>query len=360
MVLARPDRARDILHRGSFGQTSMFSRRARKRPEALLPGRRSRVLQVLAHRLLDMSPLMRLVLATLATLLIVGIAVFAAAGVSGPDSFFFTIVVLTGGYGDLTILQAPTTAVWIKFVASLLTILGAALVGLVYGAVTEGILAQRVGAILAERKVPRADHVIVCGLGNIGMRVVEELHRMDISVVAIERNHDNKFIEVVRRMKIPVIVANAAAPGVLHRAHADRARCVVGATDDDLVNLDVALAARALHEQIRIVLRIFDPSIAIADAEGLRSRRHLQRVDAGCSGVCLRRAGGQNYRCVSMEGQFRAGAGTGCSGRKPIGGQAARRCLFAVRHSRVPTAGERLTGGRVLRARGSSGPRTMW
>jgi Trk K+ transport system NAD-binding subunit len=140
---------------------------------------------------------------------------------------------------------------------------GAALVGLVYGAMTERLLFGRLGTILSDRRIPRSGHVIVCGLGNIGLRVVEELRRMGIATVAIEKNPDNPHIDTARRMNVPVIVASAAANGVLARAQVKRAHCLVGATDDDLANLDVALAARDQCENIRIVLRVFDQAVAL-------------------------------------------------------------------------------------------------
>jgi Trk K+ transport system NAD-binding subunit len=65
-------------------------------------------------------------------------------------------------------------------------------------------------------------------------------------------------VETAIRMGVPVIVSNAAAHGVLERAHVRGAHCLVGATDDDLANLDVALAARDKRDDIRIVLRVFD------------------------------------------------------------------------------------------------------
>lgn len=260
MVLARPDRAKGILHASMPGSSTLFSRprRLKYRPEAELPGRRTAWHQRLLHRFMQISPVMRLVMAVLVTLVVIGVSVFAAAGVHAPDPLFYTIVVLTGGYGDLNLLQQEATSFWVKLVASLLTLLGAGLVGLVYGAMTERLLVARLGTILQERRVPREGHVIVCGLGNIGFRVVEELQRMGVPVVAIEKNADAPHVEAAIRMGVPVIVSNAAGHGVLERARVHGAHCLVGATDDDLANLDVALAARDKCENIRIVLRVFD------------------------------------------------------------------------------------------------------
>jgi voltage-gated potassium channel len=58
--------------------------------------------------------------------------------------------------------------------------------------------------------VPRAirDHVVVCGLGNIGYRVVEQLVGMGVPVVAAEQHEANRFLPVVRRLGVPVLIAD--------------------------------------------------------------------------------------------------------------------------------------------------------
>jgi hypothetical protein len=43
------------------------------------------------------------------------------------------------------------------------------------------------------------DHIVVCGLGNIGYRVVEELDRLEVPVVAVELDPGNRFVSAVRR-----------------------------------------------------------------------------------------------------------------------------------------------------------------
>src|SRR4029077_4901893 len=48
----------------------------------------------------------------------------------------------------------------------------------------------------------------------------------------------------------------------LERANVREARSIIVATDDDLVNLEVALNAREARPDIRVVLRVFDHSLA--------------------------------------------------------------------------------------------------
>lgn len=105
------------------------------------------------------------------------------------------------------------------------------------------------------------DHVVVCGLGHVGYRVVEALRALGQPVVAIERSMES-FVEVVRGDDVPVLVGDAKRDEVLIEAGIPKARAVVCATNDDLANLEVALDAKRMNPKIRVVLRMFDQRMA--------------------------------------------------------------------------------------------------
>jgi Trk K+ transport system NAD-binding subunit len=50
---------------------------------------------------------------------------------------------------------------------------------------------------------------------------------------------------------------------VLEQAGVARARAIILATNDDLANLDAALTAQDLNPKLRVVLRLFDESLAL-------------------------------------------------------------------------------------------------
>lgn len=104
-------------------------------------------------------------------------------------------------------------------------------------------------------------HIVVCGLGHVGYRVVEELRALGEPLVAIER-HEGEFLETVRGFGIPVIVGDARRDELLVEAGIERARAVVCATNDDLANLEIALDAKRMNKGVRVVLRMFDQSLA--------------------------------------------------------------------------------------------------
>src|SRR5205085_9973878 len=89
---------------------------------------------------------------------------------------------------------------WQKVYVSVLRLVGAALTAAFTAIVTNYLLRARLGAALEMRRIPDSGHVIVCGLGNIGFRVVQELQGAGERVVVIERSRDKPLIVPDRRL----------------------------------------------------------------------------------------------------------------------------------------------------------------
>lgn len=106
------------------------------------------------------------------------------------------------------------------------------------------------------------NHVIVCGLGRVGFRVMNWLTRLGEDVVLIESQGDHALLEVARSWKVPVIIGDARRREVLEQAGVLNATSIVPCTNDDLINLTVATAARALRPDMRVVIRTFDDTLA--------------------------------------------------------------------------------------------------
>src|SRR5262249_9152029 len=139
---------------------------------------------------------------------------------------------------------------------------GAGLIALVTAIVTNYLLRARLGVALEVRRIPDKGHIIVCGLGNVGFRVVEELLREGERVLVIERSPDNPFGTPARRLGAAVISGDAGVREVLRQARAASARAVVLATSNELLNLEVGLLVRELNPKQRVVLRMSDHNLA--------------------------------------------------------------------------------------------------
>ena len=104
------------------------------------------------------------------------------------------------------------------------------------------------------------DLVIVCGLGHLGLQTVEELKLRDETVTAITASAD-QGLETERLQDVRVIVGDCRRESVLRQAGIETAVAIVLTGDDDLANLQGALAAHDLNPDIRIVSRMFDAEL---------------------------------------------------------------------------------------------------
>jgi voltage-gated potassium channel len=107
-------------------------------------------------------------------------------------------------------------------------------------------------------------HVILVGLGHLGFRVVSHLHQMDQDLVVIEQNPSADLIADVRKLDIPVLELDGVRESTLLSAGVEQARSIVLCTQNDSLNLQVALKARSLNPKIQVVVRIFDDDFAQA------------------------------------------------------------------------------------------------
>lgn len=140
------------------------------------------------------------------------------------------------------------------------------LAAIFFAAFTAGLvqrlLSRRLAAIVGRRTIPRGDHVVVVGLGHFGFRLCLALADLGLRVVAVERNEEAPNVRTAKRMGIPVVVADGRERSVLERLSLRRARALAAVTSDDLTNVSVSVAALAVREDLRVVLRAFEGAVA--------------------------------------------------------------------------------------------------
>lgn len=187
------------------------------------------------------------------------------------DGLYQTVSIIATG-GDLHGENRPE---WAKVFISVLKLAGAALVAGFTAILTNFLIRARLKGALEARHVPDGGHVVVCGLGNVGYRLVQELSAMGEQVVAIDKLSDGQFHETVRRMGVAVFVGDATVPEVLTQARADSAKAVIAATDSELGNIEVALLVREMNAKQRVVVRLIDPEFAEAVREAADIRHAI-------------------------------------------------------------------------------------
>jgi Trk K+ transport system NAD-binding subunit len=192
---------------------------------------------------------------------------FAGPGhhISLIDAAYFTVeTVTTVGYGDYSFRGEPG---WLVLFAILLMLTGALFVAIFFALLTDMLVSRRIEESLGRQKITGLHgHVLVIGLGAIGMRVVQQLHDAGRDVVVIEKDEGNRHLSQLRSLNIPVLVADATLPEVLATARLAAASAVAVLTSDDLANLETGLAVRdqlgSRWVQTPVALRIFDPQLA--------------------------------------------------------------------------------------------------
>jgi Trk K+ transport system NAD-binding subunit len=105
------------------------------------------------------------------------------------------------------------------------------------------------------------DHVIVCGLGRLGSRVVDQLVAAGYEPVVVEIDWSSEFVARMLDRKVPVVQGDGREPVTLRRAGIARARALVTAINDDLLNIEIALSARTLRPDLRVILRVFSEEL---------------------------------------------------------------------------------------------------
>jgi Trk K+ transport system NAD-binding subunit len=106
------------------------------------------------------------------------------------------------------------------------------------------------------------DHVVVCGVGRVGYRVINELIEFGEAVVAVNQTEGEEWLPALQKAGVPVIIGDARRKQTLVNAGVERASAIVACTSDELTNLDMALDARELNPNIKVVLRMFDAKLA--------------------------------------------------------------------------------------------------
>jgi len=211
--------------------------------------------------------------------ILVGLAIVSAlffeliAGLTPLDAVSYVITLLTGASlpADVDAASANTA---LRIYAIFLSLVGAAIVAVVYAFITDALIRSRLLQTLGRRTVPGGihDHVIVAGLGSIGYRVALGIAARGMPVVAVEVSDDSRFVSPTRAAGIPVYIGDARHPEVLDELRLSDARAIVAATSDDLVNLSVALSARRRRADMRVVVRLYDPEFAVRVQQGFRIR----------------------------------------------------------------------------------------
>ncbi|WP_203566359.1 potassium channel family protein [Aestuariimicrobium ganziense] len=200
------------------------------------------------------------------------------AGLEWSLAFYAAVTASTlTGIGDIGEMSPAA-----RFGALAIQLFGLVLSSGITAVIVDALLSARLAALAGGVRGKPTHHVVVCGLGRIGRAVALDLKQRGMPVIAIERTETTTGVSQARQAGIPVIVAEASDAQVLEQAGVSRADTVMALTDNDAANLEIALTARHVRPDVRLVIRLFDQGLAerVERRLGLGQTRSVSMVAA--------------------------------------------------------------------------------
>ena len=200
----------------------------------------------------------RLVMLGLAALILLSTLYFHIGGRDWLASLYLALTASTAtGTGDLS-----TLPLGFQFGALFIQLFGLVLSAGITAVIVDALIGARLAVILGGVRGKPRHHVVVCGMGRVGTAVAVRLQSRGVPVIAIERRVDAPGVLRARQLKIPVVVAAATNASAQEIAGISRADAVLAVTDDEAVNLEIALVAKDANPSVRVVARVFDHDLA--------------------------------------------------------------------------------------------------
>jgi voltage-gated potassium channel len=205
----------------------------------------------LQHRVTQISSMLVIVTVagTIGYVLIEGWRVF--------DALYMTVITIaTIGYGEIHQLSTAGRAFTMVLIVG-----GVGVVAYGFSALTALLVEGAVSDHIWERRMERQigalrNHVIVCGGGQIGRHVTEELEKAEMPFVVIEMDEARCHALKRSQRDVLIIAGDATEIDVLRRARVEHAFGLAACMPSDRDNLFTLLAARELNPTMQIVSRL--------------------------------------------------------------------------------------------------------
>jgi voltage-gated potassium channel Kch len=136
------------------------------------------------------------------------------------------------------------------------------LTGIFIAFMTEYVTRAQYVATQGVRRISDRGHIIVCGTGQVGTRVIDFLIELGQKVVVVDPNPDPTIVDRVRNRDFALLTGDATREEVLAMCNLGHAHSLVAVTGNDTANLEVALGARARNADLSVVMRVQDETFA--------------------------------------------------------------------------------------------------
>ena len=186
--------------------------------------------------------------------LIASVAYCVLLGVGPVDGFYQASTTLsTVGFREVRPFDNRT-----KLFTSVLILLGVGTVfytiTLLAATVVEGDLRRNFRRRVTRRRMEGMEkHHVICGFGRVGEAIAREFLNRRVEFVVIDA--DREALDRAEAIGCHALQGDATGEEVLRRAGADRARCLLAATDSDPKNIYITLTAKNLNPSIYVIAR---------------------------------------------------------------------------------------------------------
>jgi Trk K+ transport system NAD-binding subunit len=177
------------------------------------------------------------------------------------DAIYFTVeTVATVGFGDFSFSAQQG---WVEAYGIFLIVAGTTLATTTFALLTNALVARRIAQSLGGGRIPgMRGHVVLIGLGAVGMHVLDGLLAHGAQAVVVERSDAGGHVARARSLGVPVVLGDATHASTLESVNLGAAAGVAILTSDDLTNIETGLAVRerlaARWAEVPVVLRVFD------------------------------------------------------------------------------------------------------
>lgn len=111
---------------------------------------------------------------------------------------------------------------------------------------------------------PREGHVLVCGLHDEGLRLVEQLTHLGLDAVVVDDQPDPRLVRSLTALGVPFVEADSRHPDTLAGAGLATCRALVCVEADDLHTLATALQARELRADVPVIVQLRNAAVGRA------------------------------------------------------------------------------------------------
>ncbi|MGQ9870502.1 NAD-binding protein [Leptodesmis sp.] len=198
-------------------------------------------------------------------------------GMTWQAAISSAVILLLGGYGDVfggleVIVPIPW---WVQVICLLITAISILFVLSVLGLLADRLLSTRFEFLRRRPPIPQANHVVLVGLGRVGQRIAALLYEFRQPFVCLTHLKEQQDL----MPQVPLVYSPITQG--LASVNLAQAKSLIVATDDQMLNLEVALTARNAASEIDRTLNL------IIRAQDQRFCNHLNGLLPDAKALCV-------------------------------------------------------------------------